>query len=100
MRARLKRGYDAFQADGERIARRLAAALRDIPFAVRHAVAATSRSSGLMTAMAGLLITCTYTIVVFSDACPSSVCTCRTSYPASSRCVAKLWRKVWHDTRL
>src|SRR5688572_13276161 len=63
------------------------------------AVATASRSSGLVTATDGLFMTCTYTIVVFRLACPSSVCTCRTSYPASSRCVAKLWRNVWHVTR-
>src|SRR5688500_2088993 len=66
----------------------------------RGQTAPVSRSSGLVTVTDGLFITCTYTIVVFKLACPSSVCTCRTSYPLSSRCVAMLWRNAWQVTRL
>ena len=32
--------------------------------------------------------------------CPRSSCTVRISDPSSSRCVAKLWRKVWQLPRL
>src|SRR5262249_21649804 len=34
-----------------------------------------------------------YTCVVLSDACPRSSCTARRSAPASSMCVAKVWRR-------
>ena len=37
---------------------------------------------------------CTYTSVVVIDSCPSICCMARKLAPPSSRCVAKLWRKV------
>jgi hypothetical protein len=46
------------------------------------------RSTGLRTPSGPRLSTCVYTIVVLRSAWPSSSCTVRMSYPASSRCAA------------
>ena len=69
-------------------------------YATAWRVTAHNRSTGLFTPSAPFCITCRYVIVVRTSRCPSSSCTVRMSYPASSRCIAKQCRSVCGPTRL
>src|SRR5713226_10361176 len=57
-------------------------------------------SKGLTTASRCFRDRCRYTVVCLRSEWPSSTWIVRRSVPASSKWVAKQWRKMWGDTRL